>query len=572
MMAEYTENYKLYKPNRLDAEPVDETLSGNFQTIDNELKKRETDISSLSVELDTKTENFQQQLNTMIIESGTSNAETIQARGQFPILNDRLNYFDDMLIAQDVNYLYVDALKSDLNDGKSPETAVKTLRKAFDLLYEMGSKPSFGSWTIKIKGYGDEHTYSACKVSSMPYFNQKIMIEGDVDANGEPTTVFKQDASLGGYYFIGMWIEPGVRFMHVKNIAFKDFSNGFNGYGFLMKNQGYVFLENCRAYNCDCGFAGINNVTISVYRSIAQDCGDVGFKALYSSNATFGSGSGGSLFDDGGNGCKAIRCNKGVFISRNAVAHVDYMNIEDCTYAGVHVEMNSRVAILGSHLKRNEYGVRAEGGAEWINVIEEPNNFYEGTVDKNVINYAHFGNSRESRLYSQRSQNLFRQIILFKEDMELQELTGSTEEAWLCRVNSSFYIPKHFFAYKGRKIKVVVFGTMTGDGNKKVEAVLQGLNDDGSLATNSTVIGVSNYNSLLSNETVFKCEFDLDSKGGNQIQRSGSISYHLQPNSYIYDYETTITTNLTYQLRLRGALTDAESSIKIKKMEFYLMG
>lgn len=74
-MAEYTQNYNLYKPSRNDTDPIDTTLTNNFQTIDEEIKKRETDIANLTsnfesttTELDTKIDseslNLKEQLDT----------------------------------------------------------------------------------------------------------------------------------------------------------------------------------------------------------------------------------------------------------------------------------------------------------------------------------------------------------------------------------------------------------------------------------------------------------------------------------------------------------------------------
>lgn len=106
-MAEYTPNYNLYKPNRADADPVDTTLATNFQTIDNEIKKRETDISVLNLDLDTKTSAMQAQINTIATEGGID-PETAQARvaedgTTFDSVRDRLNH-SDRVMAEDVFY------------------------------------------------------------------------------------------------------------------------------------------------------------------------------------------------------------------------------------------------------------------------------------------------------------------------------------------------------------------------------------------------------------------------------------------------------------------------------------
>lgn len=125
-MAEYTQNYNLYKPNRTDTDPVDTTLSANFQTIDDEIKKRETDISTVStdlitktddlqVQIDTKTFTLQEQVNNMVIESGTSDAEVLQARGSYPVLNERMNAQQNYKLTQnDGNRTYLTETGIDL--------------------------------------------------------------------------------------------------------------------------------------------------------------------------------------------------------------------------------------------------------------------------------------------------------------------------------------------------------------------------------------------------------------------------------------------------------------------------
>lgn len=142
-MAQYTTNYKLYKPNRQDSEPVDSTLKDNFETIDYELKQRETDIEDVSAKVST----FQEQVNNMILESGTSDAETIQARGTFPLLNDRLNAVDgdisdnESSLQKLVNYKNVNKAETEYIahrglSGLAPENTIPAFQLAISNSFE----------------------------------------------------------------------------------------------------------------------------------------------------------------------------------------------------------------------------------------------------------------------------------------------------------------------------------------------------------------------------------------------------------------------------------------------------
>ena len=62
-----------------------------------EAQRKSNDILGEAERVNALNENVQQQLNTLIVESGTSDAEVVQARGSYDILVDRLNHYDDEL-------------------------------------------------------------------------------------------------------------------------------------------------------------------------------------------------------------------------------------------------------------------------------------------------------------------------------------------------------------------------------------------------------------------------------------------------------------------------------------------
>jgi hypothetical protein len=99
-MAEYTPNYSLYKPNRLDNDPVDTTLTDNFTTIDTEIKNRKDETDNLDARID-----------SLVLGTGDSNPEIVEARGPFDILSDRLNNTDSSLAENEkkfTNIVYVE--------------------------------------------------------------------------------------------------------------------------------------------------------------------------------------------------------------------------------------------------------------------------------------------------------------------------------------------------------------------------------------------------------------------------------------------------------------------------------
>lgn len=464
------------------------------------------------------------------------------------------NEIDSKLIASNENCIYVDALKSDNNSGNSPENAVKTMKKAFSILRKLGSKASFGIWRIKIKGYGDLHTYNGYKSEYLPYI-QKLIIEGDVDDNGLPFTIFEKNDNQ----HIGLWVEPGMRYLRVENIKFRGFRNGFNGYAILMKNQGQISIYNCIAENCDSGFAGINNVTITTNRCIAENC-TTGYRAQYSSNATFGSGYNGALYDDNGNGCKAIHCTNGVFVTRNAIAHIDYMNIEDCEYAGVLVEMSSRVHVIGTHFKRNDFGVRVEGGAEWLNNTDEINHFYmNDEINKNRVVYGHFGSGRETRMHSQNATNEYRRSI----KNNIVEKTGDTRE----RIYSGSdigYIPAYWFVEPTKRIRFVIRGKNEGSAIK-ILSIYTALRDS---TKNSTLASCN-----IAKEGDFEIEFQIHPKDQNtQLQITKLINSYNHPVLTSIDRKNDMTEGRFLFLTAEMKSSNIDDKLTIYNMETYFMG
>lgn len=480
--------------------------------------------------------------------------ENERVTSQLAQTDEEIDNTKEKLIGADINYLYVDALATDANDGLTVSTPVRTLSKAFNILKGLGSKANFGVYVIKIKGYGEEHPYAGVRSRDLPYF-QKISVEGETDESGFPNTFIE-----GSTNNTGIWIEPGVKYMDIKNLYFNGFrAPAGNGYGLLMKNQGFLNVENCIANDCDIGFAGINNVTIMAKRTVAQNCTD-GYRAQYSSNATFGAGQRGDLYDDGGLGSKALNCRRGVYISRNAVAHVDYMNLEDCDYAGVSADMASRVHVLGSHFKRNDFGVRLEGGAEWINNRDEPNFFYmDSSADKNRVVFGHFGSSRETRLQGQTATNEFR--ISVKSDSVTK--TGNTRES-LHRGSDLGIIPAYWFISPAKRIRIVISGLAEGQATKSLIMYTSDI-EGGNTAT----LARSN----ITRQGSFELEWIIYTQGEN-TQRQNTKIYYAFDLPAVTTFIRSMPTNMDRYFNLSAEMTNGTSADKITvdTMEIYFNG
>ena len=459
------------------------------------------------------------------------------------------------------NRLYVSSNGSDTNSGLSFSKGLASLQRAFNILRSR-SEVLGGQWELHI---GPGH-FGGARLSGVESLNQ-LKVIGSVDLNNEPTTKIVGSIAGGTAGLFGIRVEPGIKDLQVNNISFEDFNSGSTTYGFLMKSGGKTIVDNCRAKDCTLGFAGVNSSVLIASSCIAENC-DTGFTISYGASGTFG-GSGG-LFGSG-SGSKALSCVTGVSVTRNAVAHVDYMEIEDCSYAGVDVNMSSRVHVLGTHFKRNLIGVDASGSSEWINNTSIKNYFYENTADENGTNYGHFGVARETRLYSQRSTNEFRTYV----STPAYQLTGTTSRSSVVSVPSAYYIPEYFLKYPGRKIRIKVTGRYKGSasGTKKINVVLQNVSPSGGTGVGTDSIDSFDYSNESSSLRPFVFDLELDTMGNDKAVISATRNIHLASYSYAQSFITNLSdTSLKKQMRVTAELSNPEDTIYIDKVEMYIAG
>jgi len=433
------------------------------------------------------------------------------------------------------NQLFVNSTTGSNTNSGTSAAPFKTLDRAINELMAKGDGVISGAWEIKITGTFTE----GVTIYNLPRFRFPLKITGDVDAAGKPVTVFDGATSTRD---IGIRIErcPDLR-LELTNIYFKNFTNDFNGYGFYKRDGGFVDVRNCIAENCDIGFAAIRNVSFFFGKCTTINCIDSGFRAQYSSSGTFG---------DSSYPCKAIGGQRGYFVSRNAVAHVDYSSADGCSVAGLIIDMNSRVGVISSTFMNCNFGVQTQGGGEWIN---------DGAVfSSNLINFTNFGAGRETRLYSLNSNNEYRIGV----DTTSVSLTGTTSNTTLYLGTYLGKLPANFFLSKYQRMRFLVRGNVTGDGDKSVSVY----------STDSLGVYSSQLTSFKqATNGDFLMEVLMYPKDINSVDITATFQQNGQL-TRLYSGARVIDLSKDRLFRLMGQLTDPTATISISSFEVFLMG
>lgn len=450
----------------------------------------------------------------------------------------------------DINTLWVNSSTgNDNNDGLTPGLAFKTLAGLSAKLQRLSAEEvGRGQWKVRLSG-----TFDGAEFSGLKMFRKGLTFEGDALSSGIPVTEIKKGITALQY---GLRFEPNSSAqIIVKNIFFKDFRVGFNGYGILMKDLGILEIIDCHFDNCDTGVKADRNVSFTGTNLKATNC-TTGFTALYSSSGTWSY-------------CSAIDCVTGFLASRSAVAHVDYATISDCDVA-MEVSQNSRMGVIGGDFKRNGIVHNAIGGGEYITGVSDTDetaipNYNVGTADANTINYRHRGTGKETRLYGQYSTNEFRQAFSYPNVNH----TATTTDTVIYITPTGQQLPAALLTDSGKKIRFRAFGTFTGTGGTKTIAFRR-TNMDG-----STNVLISSYTFPASATGAWTYELELVpylDNGTNYtgIQRAEST----QVAAVIQEVNiTNSSVNATdTRFRLNVQLANSADNIKIKGMEIYLQG
>ena len=442
---------------------------------------------------------------------------------------------------------YVNSYEGSYKGDGSQENPYRSLQNVVDHMSTLSSVKISSPIRIKMSGVFTE----GIEIYSLPYLKDILIIEGDTDVDGKPSTFIDGTNSNRR---IGLRIEqvPATK-IKIENLAFTNWkTDDKNGHGFIYKTGGYVYLNNCKAENCDLGFVVTNNATGILEKCHAIDCWS-GFRGQYSSTVTFGrnlsEGKSTNAY-----ACTALNCTTGFFVSRNCVAHIDFSIIDGCSYSGVHVDMSSRVNITGGSIKNNAEGIKIEGGAEWID------NTYASTFENNEINYRHYGSGRETRLHSQLGANEYR----LTQQLKSVTNTGTTERVNIYTFGSLGEIPGTFFHDSHKRLKLRVLGVIEkGTGNKNLSFYVT--NTDGSNSQSLGNIQTSdNYGTF---EYIVEI---IPTSNKTQITNHKLLSQGEPP------IMTLTTKNIDFtvpkQFRLMSENTEIDDEIRFEIAEMYIMG
>ena len=479
---------------------------------------------------------------------------------------DRLDNIEHKVFSKDdVNIIYVDSINGDDNNDGSLANPFASSKKAFDYICKLGSKTLFNQWKIKFM----PGIYRAVKVSELPQFSKPLIIEGSRDDSGI-TSIFEYENGTNNY--IGIWLEPMKgNSVHVKDLKFIGYKKGFNGYGVIGKNQGYLRILDCEGEDNDCCFAGINNVTLTVTRTIVRNS-SYGFRSQYNSACTIGAGTGGSHMSDGGNGCEVYDCNVGFLVTRNSVAHSDYVKYNNCGI-GVKADMNTRVATLSNVFNSCETGLKLEGGAEWIGGIDDEVDSWSNCTIPYTLN----GNSRCNRVQSLYCKNESLFLCKLENEIPVNSLTGTTEKTEIFRSSPKIEsLPEYYLDGELVKVRIVIKGEHKVSSGKStsISVTLRGLNADDSVnGRNIDIPAISlpvessvNGSFTLEHDLVFKPTIYQRSSqllianttGGNRIT------------SVTYTYGDKAKTEGKKQLIVYATPNDLNNVLNIKRIEMYL--
>jgi len=452
------------------------------------------------------------------------------------------------------NTIYYSATGNDTNDGMTTAAPRATLSNARDLIEKLWEDGKLAGGKLVIDLAAGTWTDQGFRINKRVMPAQPILINGKVDGANAPTVIVSSASGSarallkclpGGYFDV-----YGVRF------------NGrATDEGIVLDGEGEINTDRCYVNGVATGYFVAGRARMRTRTSVAEACVE-GYTASYSSQFSFGD-------DTPDTACSAINCDRAVFVTRNAVGHVDHMAITDCD-EGVIVDMAARVNVLGSNFKRCAMGVKTYGAATWVNGnTTYPNTFNMGTVDACAVMYEHTDCSGEERMYRQQAFAERRLGFEYKFDAPFN-LTGTTTTNTLivgCKYANGglILVPGYFFKDPGKKLRVVIYGQKIGTAGNKTVSLLAA---DYATGSNGATMASASIGSTAGR---FCVEFEIFAKDlTNQFQTlreeldgvAQEISYNPRTVSFAADR----------QLRICGTLVNAADTLSIDAYEVYQIG
>lgn len=404
-MANYTPNYNLYLPNRLDDLAVDTTLSDNFNIIDQTMNENNTDLAEKATKLDA---------------------------------------------TATVTY-YVSPTGSDTNDGLLSTTPFQTLQKAFDTVK---SVYNVIDGTIKIDLAAGTYEQSA-SISDVRT-KKRIEIIGKNDINGIPTVIFEGANNSSLPYAMSF---SGYMQVMVQDVKVQNYGSSASRSGIVGQLYCNVWTKNIHAYNC--GFAGINMdifCRLYVEGGIIDNC-RIGIRGYSNTVVTIGYNVPSQLYTD--SNAPIIRnCTEtGVLIYNMSTGHLDFCTIQG-NVTGVTIQNSSRLHVWKNLIKNNTlYGVLVATSSTWYND--------SNTFDGNARDYKHGAYSNEISQNEDYTPIMKITPTVFLDKVTHTGTTAETYLNTI-NASLVHRLYANNFITKGQKMKIIVTGTFVGAGTKTV--------------------------------------------------------------------------------------------------------
>lgn len=490
---------------------------------------------------------------TALVTGSIANLHSIRMVGNWAIRRGTDTFYVTPNNTQQ-NKIYYSGTGNDANDGLTEALPRQTLANARDLIeksFEDG-KLAGGKWVLELAA--GTRTNETLRFNKRVLPAQPILINGKVDGSNNPTVIVNSTSGVDRAFLKCL---PGG--------LFDVFGVRFNGRetddGIVLDGEGEINADRCYMAGVASGYMVAGRARMRTRTSTADDCA-IGFNAGYTAQFSFGD-------DTADTACVAKNCDRAVFATRNAVGHVDFMTVEDCT-EGVILDMAARANVLGCDFKRCGVGVKTYGAATWVNGnTTNPNNFNMGTADACTVMYEHTDCSGEERMYRQQAFAERRIGFEYKFDAPFN-LTGTTTTNTLivgCKYANAGLIlmPAYFFKDPGKKLRVVIRGQTIGTAGNKTVSLLAA---DYLTGSNGATLATS---SLGSTANRFCVEFEIFAKDlTNQFQTlreelngvAQEIGYNARAVSFAADR----------QLRICGTLVNAADTLSVEAYEVYQIG